>query len=75
MRTKLGKKDSQVEKMATLLEQASHRRNVKMVLRQRQSNVLDVKVSCTTSNRADRFLKVYTCHKSFPFRADASFVF
>ncbi|WAR07099.1 DTHD1-like protein [Mya arenaria] len=57
LRTKPGKKLRAVETMATLLEQASKRRNVKIILRQRQSNVLDVRVACTLSNKTDRTLK------------------
>ncbi|XP_052236647.1 uncharacterized protein LOC127848310 [Dreissena polymorpha] len=57
LRTKPDKRDAAVEKMATLVEQASLRRNVKIILRQRNTNILDVKVACAISNAAERTMK------------------
>jgi hypothetical protein len=57
LRTKAGKRDAAVEKMATLLESMATQRNVKLIVRQRNDDVADVMVSCAISKRADRTLK------------------
>ncbi|XP_045204736.2 titin homolog [Mercenaria mercenaria] len=57
LRTKAGKRETAVEKMATLLENITTQRNVKVIVRQRNDDVADVMVACTSSNRAERTLK------------------
>ena len=57
LRTKAGKRESAVEKMAALLENMAMQRNVKVIVRQRNDDVADVMVACTISKRVDKTLK------------------
>jgi len=58
LRTKLGKRDLALEKMATLLEQTFSQRSVKFICRQRLEDVSDVKIACVASSKTDVTLKV-----------------
>lgn len=64
MRTKAGKSVAAVEKMATFLENVTTQRNVKVIARQRNDDVADVMIACTSSNRLERTLK-YMGERSF----------